>query len=307
MKQYSCICGKRFTDPQSFNGHKQGCKVHLIDKYGDLDIYYSIKNKGQEQRSASVSATAKKKRESQLAVWISEKHVCERCGKVMSEKYGSGRFCSRTCANSHAHSQETRDRISRSVQSSEKYQLSMQARYPKQLRVCCICGEKYTHPYRITCSDKCLRERFKQNAIDNKLGGPSKVSSYGKRGTFRGIHCDSTYELAVVIYCLDHNIGILRNDKSFQYTYEGKTLNYYPDFYLPEYDMYLEVKGRDLGPVYEKLQCVLDAGKNIQLLHYEDLIDCFNYVCSTYNVRSSISANNLFTLYDDYIKDADVV
>lgn len=30
-----------------------------------------------------------------------ENYYCEKCGKLVTEKYGSGRFCSRQCANSN--------------------------------------------------------------------------------------------------------------------------------------------------------------------------------------------------------------
>ena len=40
-------------------------------------------------------------------------YICERCGKQVedSEKFGSGRFCSRACANARIHSAETKDKI----------------------------------------------------------------------------------------------------------------------------------------------------------------------------------------------------
>lgn len=40
-------------------------------------------------------------------------YICERCGKQVedSEKFGSGRFCSRACANARTHSKETKDKI----------------------------------------------------------------------------------------------------------------------------------------------------------------------------------------------------
>ena len=43
---YICECGKEFDNPQKFNGHKQGCKVHIELKYGSIDAYYAIKNRG---------------------------------------------------------------------------------------------------------------------------------------------------------------------------------------------------------------------------------------------------------------------
>ena len=42
-------------------------------------------------------------------------YKCEKCGKEVIEKFGSGRFCSRTCANSKTHSVETKKKISESV------------------------------------------------------------------------------------------------------------------------------------------------------------------------------------------------
>ena len=40
-------------------------------------------------------------------------YICEKCGKTVedSEKFGSGRFCSRSCANGHKHSEETKQKI----------------------------------------------------------------------------------------------------------------------------------------------------------------------------------------------------
>lgn len=45
MKNYICICGKVFDNPQKFNGHKQGCIIHLTDKYGSYEEYLRIKNR----------------------------------------------------------------------------------------------------------------------------------------------------------------------------------------------------------------------------------------------------------------------
>ena len=40
-------------------------------------------------------------------------YTCEKCGKYVEDinKYGSGRFCSRACANTRKHSDETKDKI----------------------------------------------------------------------------------------------------------------------------------------------------------------------------------------------------
>ena len=41
--------------------------------------------------------------------------VCEKCGKELFVKYGSGRFCSRSCANSRNITSEQKEKISKSV------------------------------------------------------------------------------------------------------------------------------------------------------------------------------------------------
>lgn len=42
------------------------------------------------------------------------KYICEKCGKETFEKYGSGRFCSRNCANSRTFSEESNKKRSES-------------------------------------------------------------------------------------------------------------------------------------------------------------------------------------------------
>lgn len=65
----------------------------------------------------------------------------------------------------------------------------------------------------------------------------------GKRGYYQGYYCQSSWELAYVIYCLEHGIVVERNKQGFSYVWEGKTHTYFPDFYLPESDRYVEIKG----------------------------------------------------------------
>ena len=41
--------------------------------------------------------------------------ICEHCGKEHDGSFGSGRFCSRSCANSRKHSKETKNKISKTL------------------------------------------------------------------------------------------------------------------------------------------------------------------------------------------------
>lgn len=102
---YKCECGKEFEKPNSFNGHKSHCKTHM-----QINNKYEYLVLSEQKRHLSASKTLSEKfslkEENDLKMWVNEKHTCEKCGKVMTEKFGSGRFCSRSCANGHIQTEE---------------------------------------------------------------------------------------------------------------------------------------------------------------------------------------------------------
>ena len=51
------------------------------------------------------------KRKNYMLEWWSEPHYCETCGKLITSYFGSGRFCSKSCASTHQHTQETKNKI----------------------------------------------------------------------------------------------------------------------------------------------------------------------------------------------------
>ena len=130
-KIYACICGKEFTNSQSFNSHKSLCKEHYIQKYGGLTEYEAQLENRHKAAAESLRKKADNKKQTELNTWIAEQHTCERCGKVMTEKFGSGRFCSRFCANSRDHSDETKDKIRQALAKPEELK-KKRVRKPKQ-------------------------------------------------------------------------------------------------------------------------------------------------------------------------------
>lgn len=55
------------------------------------------------------------------------------------------------------------------------------------------------------------------------------------------LYYDSSYELQFIKYCLEGNIKI-ENIKGIRYVFENVDRIYYPDFYLPEYNLIIEIK-----------------------------------------------------------------
>ena len=71
-------------------------------------------------------------------------------------------------------------------------------------------------------------------------GGVRRGSSRGKSGWYKGYWCDSSYELAFLVYNLEKGIYVERNKEGFKYVYKGKERLFYPDFIIN--GEYIEVK-----------------------------------------------------------------
>jgi hypothetical protein len=84
-----------------------------------------------------------------------------------------------------------------------------------------------------------ISETMKKNP---NSGGLRKGSGRGKKGWYGDFWCDSTWELAWVIYNVEHDIKFERNKKGFKYIYNNKEHIYYPDFKLD--NKFIEIKGR---------------------------------------------------------------
>ena len=269
QKIYTCECGKTFTEPNKFNGHKSNCEVHRTLKgtweLRTIHAHYA----GQKSKEA-----AEKRAQAKLEQWISEQHTCEKCGKIMTEKYGSGRFCSRACANSHDRTEESKQKISQIMRQKEiNSSKSLLPRYSsgniKEYRLteeylanpdrCVICGSPILHRYRNkrkTCGkeSECyslLRSNIRINTINERGIHHNTLHRY-KHGFYKGIECDSSWELAFLLYHLDKGNNIERNKKGFIYYINESPHQYFPDFIID--GIYYEIKGYKDETVPYKLE-----------------------------------------------------
>lgn len=232
--------------------------------------------------------------------------ICKNCGKEFTEKYSKwsdGRFCCKECARSYS-TKNKRKEINEKV--SKTLLKKSDERIKCNPRVCCICGKKFIPTRRNnnegfhrreTCSTSCARklQNITRKKLNHSLGGGYRLNGHRKsyKGWYKGIYCDSTYELAYLIYCLDHNIDIKRCKETFKYEYEGKIHTYHPDFVVNG-DI-IEIKGIKSDIVDVKLKAV---NKPIKILYYNDLIDIFEYVSKTYNKKYRKNSNNFYELYE---------
>ena len=126
-------------------------------------------------------------------------------------------------------------------------------------------GKKHTEETRRLMSEKC--------------GGYRKGSGRGKSGWYKGIFCDSSWELAFVVYHKDHNNEISRNKEKFSYIFEGTVHYYFPDFIVN--GKLFEIKGyKNKAWPYKLEQFPKDRG--LIVLEEDDMIKYLKYVTDKY-------------------------
>jgi len=196
-------------------------------------------------------------------------------------------YCSRSCANSRAWSQEDKDKKSVIAKNSEK--VTKANKENGKLRLgeyfgggirgntvehiitsCLHCGGDIEHrvseyrKYHLKCWRKCS-------------GGFREGSSRGKSGWYKGYWCDSSWELAWVVYNLEHDIKFERNKIGFEYEFENKKSLFYPDFIVD--GKYVEVKNFNSKRLEAKL---MYFPHSIEVLYKEELKYAFDYVVDNY-------------------------
>lgn len=63
-----------------------------------------------------------------------------------------------------------------------------------------------------------------------------------KQILYDGVKFQGNWELIFYKWCEDNGVKCVRNTTGFPYTWHGER-TYFPDFYLPEFNTYVEVKG----------------------------------------------------------------
>lgn len=290
---YRCSCGREFTSAQAFRGHKSHCVVHMgcqrvIDKNNE------IRKNASRKAAETLRRNSVKKKMAQLEQWIAEQHRCERCGKVMTVKYGSGRFCCKSCANSKKHTEETKKKISnaltgRTYERTPSLRNTPQELYEVNPKKCTECGVSlpYEHRRAKFCTE--CRKAYMRITLSNiskravlLSGGNLNVDGTrgrAKYGTYNGIPCDSSWELAFVVYCMDNNIPISRNHKGFEYYYNGSKHYYYPDFVVK--DELVEIKNYETDLVKVKVDSIPSDIK-FKILYKKEMLPYLEYAKNKY-------------------------
>ena len=140
------------------------------------------------------------------------------------------------------------------------------------------------------------REKISTTMLRNKQCGGYRIGSgIGKKGWYKGYWCDSSYELAWIIYHIDHNIPFQRNTKKFPYIFENRTYNYIPDFLLND-GTYLEIKGFQSDRTNAKIN---QFPNQLKVVYPDDMKDILKYTMNKYG-------KDFINLYEEKRKDTEV-
>ena len=108
-------------------------------------------------------------------------------------------------------------------------------------------------------------------------GGYRQGSGRGKKGWYKGIFCDSSWELAFVIYHKDRNLDIQRCKEIRQYIFKDEVKNYYPDFKVDS--KIYEIKGYET----EQSKATQEYNKDIIVLNKTDMKLYLDYAIDKYS------------------------
>ena len=172
--------------------------------------------------------------------------ICELCSVSITSKYGT-RFCSKSCSVSFNNSkrtrtEETKRKISKSVKKYVKenreevearHELMRVHPHTKIKRASCNCCNKefWSYNSKICCSPECARE----NSTYRKI-----VHEYHNNGKI--IKLESSWEVEIAEFLDSKNISWNRPKHIPWIDSKGKKRRYFPDFYLPDLDLYLDPK-----------------------------------------------------------------
>lgn len=124
------------------------------------------------------------------------------------------------------------------------------------------------HTERPEVRDK-ISTAVRKNWKDDKYATKCANNQFGTKTEYNGIIFRSKAEAKFAKYMDEHNIKYEYEKYLFEYELNGVLHNYRPDFYLPKYDTFLEVKykiNKEDDKVFIKLNAVKEQNKRILLV-----------------------------------------
>lgn len=153
--------------------------------------------------------------------------------------------CSKQCASAYSQSFVNVNNISYSL---KKYYIKNPKAKLELKNQCITCKREFStkDKNKQTCSKKCYHELLREKSTSNpNCGGETNYRKY----QYNGIWMDSKWEIEMAKHMDSNGIVWERNRKKHNFLWNDKNgimRRYYPDFYLPKYNVYLDPKNKYL-------------------------------------------------------------
>lgn len=202
--------------------------------------------------------------------------ICEKCNKNHIGAYGSGRFCSQQCArswstqaNRHARNEKIRQALSQRVtKKCEHCNNDIQSAKRAQ----CFCSKSCASQSR--ANDPAFLAKLRKPKYSSaKMGGPRPGGGRTKAILYdapEGVIKLNAHEIRVANILNSLSVDWIRNVRGFEYVdATGKKRKYYPDFYLRDYNVYVEYKGWVTPALMHKMTTAM-RDENLIIIYSDD-------------------------------------
>ena len=303
-KTYQCICGKSFDNGKSLQRHKATCKIWKQYKVQQEEI-------------------TKQERELRRLPNGLFKCENPDCNNEHDGSYGNGKFCCKACAAHVRSLNSAKSAKKNGHKHAPKNFLPERAEFGKWKCDQCgqifeTRAKLYEHKHevhhiqsvwnkgltaetdaRVKAGKDALNEGLKSGRIKPSFLGRTLtkqhkdriVATYEKnriinkyRGFYKGIYFQYSFELAWLVWNLEHNIKVERCKESFEYydSQQKKIRRYYPDFVLEDGTI-IEIKGRVTQNVLDKQDAMINVFHRKYKLLTKPLIQyCLDYCVEKY-------------------------
>ena len=267
-EEFLCnICGKSFNSYQSLGAH---CVSHTKRNLVSCEICNKRFGKAQIENHLIICKEN-----------FYKKNYCKQCNIEINK---NNIFCSKSCSNIFRKPTAEHKLRTSLAMCGRQYNKSLYE--PKKCKYC----EKDIAPIEgiktpTFCKPKC-NESLKHlsyalsNSLKGKTGGYREGGGRGKGEKIDGVWFDSTWEIKLARRLTDLQIKWSRDYKNHKFVYfdeNGKKRKYYPDFYLDDFNAYIEVKGYWTSQTKHKMEQVKINNPGIKIIILESLEDIQNF------------------------------
>lgn len=243
-------CGKEFDNPYKLGGHISRCKQNPNHTTAMKNWSESWKRKNSGKIKTRIQHKSLQRKP------FNSYHLCycQYCGKEYTNKnslLNHERLCpnnpNRQISPIEIYNKKKQDKL---IPGTNQYIKAKQLGLPKP-----EISEETQEKFRNVWLGKKLSDEMKnniRNSVKTNIENNTWHNIFGIKSYYKDICFDSSWEVEFAKFLDNKNIKWIRPKKSFQYIFENSEHLYFPDFYLSEYNLYIEIKGVPVDKDYAK-------------------------------------------------------